>query len=200
MKAIILLIVLTISHFSFSQAPIKRGIYKSLEEIRDNQPSDSLTFKIYSETKWVGGSIKGREETFFKLYINNKQAREMGNIQGFSDGTKLYVAPIKLNPSKNKSLFSETFRVNDSIRIFRSLYWVKSSISVGGATGTLNTSYTSTSDFSLNFNGSINLLTVEYLEELLERDPVLYDKFQKERSKEGLLQLYFLKLLSDGKY
>jgi hypothetical protein len=86
----------------------KPGIYKTFEEFRSNAPSLPLQGKITpSEIKF-----KVRSElaslTTYKLDIPKEEAKKIGGVFGFSDGSKFYVTLNYKDPGRvNNAEFYE---------------------------------------------------------------------------------------------
>ncbi|MEO9482400.1 MAG: hypothetical protein ABJG47_03100 [Ekhidna sp.] len=186
----------------FSQDPFKRGMYKSLDEIRYNSPSSPLEYPVLESTKRFGEAFDRKESTYYRLSIKNKKSREIGPIIGFSDGNTLYLATTEVSAGEG-SMFSPADRLNDSIYVFEHYYYefgfeLLGNLMSGGSQIFLPSASKVQSFYVINLNGTINKLTVEYMTKLLSKNDELAYEFEKERSKEGLLLLYLMKLLDDG--
>jgi hypothetical protein len=137
MKYTFLLLLFVVSHTCFAQYPednpitqypsdynyrdypiikdnIKKpGIYVTFEEFRNNAPSIPLQSKIVPvEIKYKSGTFS--EPGFFicyKLDMTNEEARQLGNVYGFSDGTKFYLALNPKDPERinNPSFYGVTY-------------------------------------------------------------------------------------------
>ena len=87
------------SDYNYREYPIikdsikKPGIYKTFEEFRGNSPSLPLQNKIIPvEDKYRSGTFS--EPFYFTSYrvdIAKEEAKEIGDVFGFSDGNKFYV-------------------------------------------------------------------------------------------------------------
>lgn len=89
---------------SNSTSNLKRGIYRSFEEFKNNAPSLELEHEILKTKKKTGGIIKGNETTFYHLNVGKNAAKKIGKVYGFSDGENIYIN--EFNPKlKPKVLF-----------------------------------------------------------------------------------------------
>lgn len=87
-----------------SSSNLKRGIYRTFEEFKNNNPSIELTHKIVQIQKNTGGIIEKQKTTFYHLHIDKDAAKKIGKVYGFSDGENMYIN--ELNPKlKPKVLF-----------------------------------------------------------------------------------------------
>ncbi|SNT20831.1 hypothetical protein SAMN05421640_2864 [Ekhidna lutea] len=209
MKRYLSLIFLCSYFLTFSQSEFKKGVYKSLNEVKQNTPSSPWEYNLISKYKTLGqansggaGYVNG-EALFYRISIKKKEARELGSIIGFCDGRKMYMTSKLVDPSRKSSLFSPIERVNDSVYVFNQYIettgYGPSMNMVSGSTQFAATSTASETQYILDLNGSIKELTVDYMTELLQMNDELLEEFNQTKRKEKLLLLYLFKLLDDGK-
>lgn len=171
-------------------------------EVRDNSPSFELKYSVEKKIKKIGHVLDAKETVYYRLSIKKRESKEMGEVIGFSDGNNLYLSPQEVDPGYRESLFSPLERINDSIYVLEHHYTVASythSYTGGSSPTIIPSAGTGHTFYVVNLKGSIATLTQEYVSELLLVDDKLSSEFEKEKDKEGLLLLYLIKLLDDGK-
>lgn len=79
-------------------APLVRGIYRNLEELKNNSPSIPLPYTITKKINKIGVLFKDSEHITYQLSIPENQFYQLGWFFGFCDGRDLYInpEPIKL--------------------------------------------------------------------------------------------------------
>jgi hypothetical protein len=94
---VLLLISLGVQR-SMTQPPIlsdtnnlKKGIYKSFAEFKNNTPSIQFDFKIREEHPRYGYFFENKQCNLYSVLIDKEESNRIGTIYGFCDGEEIYI-------------------------------------------------------------------------------------------------------------
>ncbi|MBO9595182.1 MAG: hypothetical protein J7599_19920 [Niabella sp.] len=188
------------------QTSYKRGLYRSFEEFKNNNPSLPLTYQIFSEDTKPSLFDK-RVQRLYELEIRKKEGRKIGRVFGFCDGRYIYI----WTPSYKKDafpLFPEgpvgpnarfaKLLILDTLSYFEDLGATAPAGAplVAGPYGTMyggaNPSLYVRGNLLDLGTGNITELTKGRLKELLKNDPELSAVFEKESGKQRKLGEYLM--------
>lgn len=170
-----------------SQADFKKGIYKSFEEFKYNNPSIELKNEITAKSRKLG--ILDKDPIiFYRIDISKKEGKMIGEVYGFSDGKYVYIneSMPKLGP---KTEFSKIEYIGEYC-YFKDIY----------CTSTYNGMTTiTTCDLDEKLiemeTGKVIRLSKRSLRELLANDTELLDKFNNESLKNKKLKEYVIRYI-----
>ncbi len=80
-----------VTTYAQTATPLKKGIYRTFEEFRNNAPSIELRYDITSVEKNTGGVVKGTQTIFYALDTHKYTAQKIGRVYGFCDGKNVYI-------------------------------------------------------------------------------------------------------------
>lgn len=96
--SVVIIFVLGLTSLMCVSEKPKPGVYRTWEEVVNNDPSEDFSYKLVSRKKmfWPG------EVTGYKLKLKSKEVKYMGDIYGFCDGETQYVS---VNEAKSNFYF-----------------------------------------------------------------------------------------------
>lgn len=157
---------------------LKAGIYRSYDEFKHNSPSIEFSYEV----KTINRGLGPRSVTYYKIAIDKKLGKSIGNVFGFCDGKNAYINegfPI-LGP---KTEFSKVEYIG------KYCYY---KIRVDGSNNMGPTSYTFEKIIDIDSNDFI-YLTKDTLREIIKDNPTLLNEFNKDHQKKKKLKEYLIK-------
>jgi hypothetical protein len=164
--------------------PLKKGIYKTFDEFKNNSPSFSLDFEIVSADTGV----------LYRLKIDKEKTDLLGVVWGFCDGKNSYIN-LDYNMSKKRifrpvSEFSKitylgrycyfrTYQPGTSL-VFRDLLAMVIDINSG-------------EELCLNCAINFGFISQSSFKKILTKDSELWSEYKNDKSKEDLFLKYIKK-------
>lgn len=189
-----ILFFLLASHYGQSQNLIKddtlykAGIYKTFEEFKFNSPSIVFNYKINIKNKGYGTlGLEGRMD-FYRIEIERKVAKSMGNVFGFSDGRNVYINEEypQLGPRADFS----------KIQYFGKYCYFEGFAYTVVYTPSGSTTVAEVDEKMIDINsGEVIHLRKKTMRELLANDPKLLEEFNNETQKNKKLKAYAIKYI-----
>jgi hypothetical protein len=175
---------------------LKKGIYKTFEEFKNNSPSIPLEFEILSG-KILYGGLNIHNDTLYNLKVDKDKAQEIGLIWGFCDGKYAY---INMQPTMKRSKTT-----GNNIKVFKPYSQFDKILFLGrycyfntGQIGS-NSVYPQHWVCAIDFNtGKEIYLDNSSLKELISKDKQLLEEFKNEKlfSDKDLVYYKYLSLYS----
>lgn len=98
MKRILFIITLiTVTYVTKSQnliindAAYKAGIYRTFEEFKYNNPSIDFNYEVTTKNRGNGSLNAAGQVTYYRIMINKKLGKSIGEVFGFCDGKNVYI-------------------------------------------------------------------------------------------------------------
>lgn len=199
MKKIFLFSVLLICSFIVqSQSLIindtiyKPGIYRTFEEFKYNNPSLEFKYEITTRNRGYGFLNSAGQVTFYRIVIDKKVGKSIGEVYGFSDGKSVYINEElpRLGP---KAEFSK-------IEYFAKYCYFEDIFYTTIYNGTSTTTAASLDEKIIDINtGVVISLNKQTLRDLLANDSELLDEFNSEKHKNKKLKEYVIRYLQKQK-
>ncbi|MFT3904138.1 MAG: hypothetical protein QM727_13260 [Niabella sp.] len=211
-KIYLLLALLSLSSIGWSQSvndtlqKFKPGIYKSFSELKSNQPSIPLKYKVIKERVRIN-IITGEKIELYKLDIDKKEMKKNEQVFGFSDGINIYIGTLfykfyKWRPEvveRSVRLAPRShFALVESVGIlyyFEDMGFNAMSNSNGGYGG--NSRYIRKNILDTR-TGIIYELSKGVVREVIADDKSLLDAFNNEKQKKRNME-HYIKLYNDRK-
>jgi hypothetical protein len=159
------------------------GVYRNFEEMKYNNPSAPIQYKVYSSVLKIGLGPNAEQVTLYQLDLTRSQAKELGKLFGFSDGKNLYIEQkegiglrkdfIKIENYGKYGYFEDVIHILIGTTII--------------PVNTLNL-------IDMN-SGEIILIDKKQLKELLKDDPTLLEEFNNEAHKDKKLKDFLIRYL-----
>jgi hypothetical protein len=147
-----------------------------------NNPSVPLHDKIYSRVVSLSGS---KQVTYYKLDVTRNQAKESGEIFGFSDGKNQYV-----RQTGGTGLKREFVRIDNygKYGYFEDIGYILVNSTV--------VPYLTFNLIDMN-SGDITRIDKKHLREYLAEDPKLLEAFNNESQKDKKIKEYLIRYLAN---
>jgi hypothetical protein len=165
---------------------LQRGIYKTYEEFRANQPSENALFTV-NEKNRIYNSFHTHTQYRIEFALEEDK-RRLENCWGFCDGESVYMyAQTNLAGKENFEkllVLGKYCGYVEFVYMGGSTYMVTSS---GGVTGSHNTVYKRAIDLE---TGEVHTLTKRKMKQLLVSDPELLAQYSADKKKGALMFEY----------
>jgi hypothetical protein len=171
---------------------LKVGIYRDFNEFKYNNPSIKFDYQISTIEHGYGFLNSSGTVTFYRISIDKKAGKAIGNIFGFCDGKNVYINENlpRLGP---KAGFSK-------IEYFGLYCYFESIFYQTAYNGTNSYTTSSLAENVINMsNGEVIRLTKKTLKELIANDEELLTEFNNESQKNKKLKDYIIKYLEKRK-
>lgn len=205
MKKLFFLIFLSLNTCYCFSFDLKRGIYKSFQEMKNNSPSLGTEFIVEVETvlassnyHWFAGSYgfytRDAKAKIYKLKgADSKKIKELENAWGFCDGKYIYIRynfheiPFDIRSMNNPVKFSRLYPTGK----YFNYYQVEQRITVTDFTHNKKGSATILEPYTLNFEtGEIIKLNEKNVKKILEDDPELLNTFSEDKKSASKMLFY----------
>ncbi len=178
---------------------LKKGLYKSFDEFRNNSPSIPFEWEIqwgiFDYSISGAGSISGalaqiaHSDTLYKLKIDKEKTTEIGTIWGFCDGKSVYINR-EFSPFSGKVIFKPDSKFYKLLYIGRYCYFSCA------YPGSLTVQYFHL-EIGIDLNsGKLLEINKKLVKKILSRDEELTQLYINDKSNENLNYKY-LKLFSE---
>jgi hypothetical protein len=158
---------------------LKKGIYKTFEEFKNNSPSIPLEYEILSG-KIVYAGFEIHNDTLYNLKVDKDKANEIGLIWGFCDGKHAY---INMQPTMKRDK-----KTKNNIKVFKPFSQFDKIFFIGRYCYFTTGQYGGNSIYPqhwvcvLDFNtGKEIYLDNKTLKELISKDEQLLEEFKNEK-------------------
>ena len=164
----------------------KAGIYRTFEEFKYNNPSIVLKDEIVKKKRGYGFLNAAGQVTFYKIAINRKEGKAVGEVFGFSDGKNVYINEYKprLGPNAefSKIEYMGPYAYYEDIRCVETFRPDGSVTTCGLDDKIINTE-----------TGEVISLSKQTLRELIANDKELLKEFEDESQKNKKLKDYVVR-------
>jgi len=194
----------------------RKGIYKTFEEFKYNKPSIEFNYDIIIKNRGYGLLNTAGQLAIYKILINKKVGKSIGNIFGFCDGKNVYIndnSP-RLSPKTEFSkieyfgkycYYKEIYNQKVSTPKSRAEINIKSTrnISISNNVRRIkNRSETSTEgrlvEKIINIDsGKVIKLSIKTLRDIITNDKELLDEFNKESQQSKKLREYLIRFIDN---
>lgn len=164
---------------------LKKGIYTSYEELKNNNPSLPLLFTVEKKVKWYGTIIDTIGlHTSYHLSISKDEFSKLGWFLGFCDGHDIYINPEPFNWGR-KTQF-------EKLQIVKSLsYFERVITSYKPMAGEMKRKETLLVPFVIDIPmGNISLLNSDLMKEILSCDSALLVEFNRHEKNRNFVDKY----------
>ena len=197
-----ILVLLSISFFSIGQKLIhecdelKVGIYKNFNEFKTNSPSIEFNYQVICDTIRYKIPSTRKRLVRYKIDIDKKTSKTIGNVFGFCDGKHVYINDKnpRLRPRTNFSRIE---------RLAPYCYFVvldKAYMRGGGQYGGSFISFVSEKLVNIDTGEILDFTRRNLREEILVHHEELLHAFDNEKKyRPWLLMKYYLKYLEELK-
>ena len=209
MKYILIIIFILLQFSSNAQKKIyedsivlKKGIYKSFEELRDNNPSLALNYTIIQESLGFGFLSLEGSHIYYRLNTQtNKDVKDIGTIWGFCDGKNIYINTGMPKLKKNTHFELVQFLGYNSIFetvVTKQNIGVYTGIGYGGGASVSSTRMLECN--ILNFaKGEVVNISKSNLKSIISSDSVLFKQFKNEDVKNEKIKDYLIIYINNHK-
>lgn len=178
---------------------LKKGLYKTFDEFKENAPSIPLEWEIqwgiFNYILSGAGSMSGvhdqmtHNDTLYKLKIDKGKTQEIGTIWGFCDGKCVYINR-EFSPFSGKVIFKPDSKFYKILYIGRYCYF-SCAFPVG-----VNVQYVH-AEIGIDLNsGKLWEINKKQVKKILSRDEELMQQYINDNSNENI-NFKYLKLFSE---
>jgi len=183
-----------------SDSIYKIGIYKDFQEFKYNNPSIEFNYKITTKNRRYGFLLLGGKVTFYKIVIDRKKGKSIGEVFGFCDGKNIYINPNYVL-LKSRTCFSKIeylgqysyFEDISTKRTFRAPTYMATPTGgsfVGGGGGITYHLRRNVIDLG---SATVSILDKKFLRLFIANDNELLNEFNNESNKNKKIKEYFIK-------
>jgi hypothetical protein len=166
----------------------KAGIYRTFQEFKYNNPSIGLNYKTSTISSGYGFLNAGGRVTFYRIDIDRKKGKSIGNVFGFCDGKNICIN--ESNPILGPKTEFSKIEYLGKYCYFESLY------SKPVYNGVSSSTSASLDEKIIDINsGEVISLSKNKIQELIADDKELLDKFNNDSQKNKKLKEYIIKYL-----
>jgi len=156
-----------------SNVTLKKGIYKTFEEFKNNSPSIPLEYEILWG-KILYGGLELANDTLYNLKIDKDKAEQIGLVWGFCDGNHAYIN-MQFKPMTTKKIFKPNSQFDKILFIGRYCYF---NTGQPQANSVYPKHWVCAIDMT---NGKEIFIDNSTLKEILSKDKVLLEEFKNEK-------------------
>jgi hypothetical protein len=166
----------------------KAGIYRTFQEFKYNNPSIGLNYKTSTTSSGYGFLNAGGRVTFYRIDIDRKTGKSIGNVFGFCDGKNIYIN--ENNPVLGPKAEFSKIEYLGKYCYFESLY------SQAFYNGVSSSTSASLDEKIIYINtGEVISLSKNKIQEIIADDKELSDMFNNESQKNKKFKEYIIKYL-----
>jgi hypothetical protein len=166
------------------------GIYKNFEEFKYNNPSIEFDYEISTKNRGFGFLNTKRQLSFYKINMDKKKAKNIGQVFGFCDGKNVYI-----NDSNPKLKLKTEFV---KIEYFWKYCYYEDRVCTSNYTGNGITESCDLAEKVINiYTGEVISLSRKTLREILADDSELLTEFNNESQQNKKIKTYILKYIEN---
>jgi hypothetical protein len=168
----------------------KAGIYRTFEEFKYNNPSIDFNYGITTKNRGYGFLNAAGQVTYYRIMINKKLGKSIGNVFGFCDGKNVYINESlpRLSP---KTGFMR-------IEYFGKYCYYEDRFCTTVYTGNGTTQSCELDEKLININtGEVIRLSKKTLRELIANDTKLLNEFNEQSQKNKKLKEFAIRYIEN---